>query len=491
MAKYRHREEIQKLMIPIDFSQQLVPGTLAFAIDYLIERERIPLNPLDENYRNDGAGRPAYHPKALLKVVLWAYAHGMLSSREIESACKENVVCMALAGFYSPDHSTIARFLLRHLECMNTVFLRVLSVCEEENLLGNSRFALDGIKLPANAAKEWSGTRADFELKRSKLKTKLSELTTIHMEMDKNSLQNDQKSRTIARLDRKLRKIDGWLAEYQDRKSKRGQLLKSNITDPESSKMKTSHGIIQGYNAQAIVDDKHQVIVAADIIPNNTDQDALKPLLEQLQENVKNIQPSAAEFLADTGYFSESNLAYLAAKNIDAYIPDAQFRQRDRRFERRADSALYHRDQFIYSPDSDSYTCPQGQQLLRKDVKKPIAPNTVKYESTYVQCQPCSLRDKCLRSKNSKFRTLLVTIKHGIDYGRQMRDKIDSPQGKRIYSHRLGMIEPVFGNIRHNKGMNRFMHRGRLKVRGAWLLYAMVHNIEKILHYGNCVPKAA
>ena len=145
-------------MVPVSLEDQLMPGTLEYAIHQLIE-DRIETTIFDEKYRNDETGRRTYDPKVLLKVVLLAYARGMLHSRPIERASKENVTFMALTCGQKPDHSTIAAFVSSMgEEQMASLFTQVLLVCEEEGLLGGTHFSLDGLKLSSNASKEWSGT---------------------------------------------------------------------------------------------------------------------------------------------------------------------------------------------------------------------------------------------------------------------------------------------------------------------------------------------
>ncbi len=157
MAKYKPYDHRQDVLIPVCLEEQLVPGTLEFAIHTLVET-RMDTSIFDDRYNNDATGRWAYNPKVLLKIVLLGYSRGLISSRKIERACRENVVFMALSCGQCPDHSTIALFVLSMKGEILPLFRDVLLVCEEMNLLGGSFFALDGCKLSSNASKEWSGT---------------------------------------------------------------------------------------------------------------------------------------------------------------------------------------------------------------------------------------------------------------------------------------------------------------------------------------------
>ena len=157
MPRYKAYDYDQLMMVPVSLEQQLVPGTLEYAIHQLIE-ERVDTSVFDEKYRNEETGRTAYDPKVLLKVVLFAYSRGILHSRRMERACKENVTFMALACGQKPDHSTLAAFVSSMgEERIVSLFTQVLLVCEQEGLLGGTQFSLDGLKLPANASLSFFG----------------------------------------------------------------------------------------------------------------------------------------------------------------------------------------------------------------------------------------------------------------------------------------------------------------------------------------------
>ena len=153
MAKYKYCNYSKSVLIPVSLEEQLMPGTLEFAIHTLVET-RLDTSVFDSRYTNDETGRLAYDPKILLKVVLFGYSRGLISSRQIERVCKENVTFMALSCGEQPDHSRIAAFVSSMKEEIKPMFRDVLMVCEEEGLLGGTFFALDGCKLPSNASKE-------------------------------------------------------------------------------------------------------------------------------------------------------------------------------------------------------------------------------------------------------------------------------------------------------------------------------------------------
>ena len=162
MAQYHQYDYKQLILVPVSLQEQLAPGTLEYAIHHVVE-ERLDLSMFNDRYRNDATGRKAIDPKLLVKIVLFGYSRGMLSFRSLECACRENITFMALACGKAPDHSTIAAFVSSISDRIDDLFTKVLLVCEQEGLLGGTHFSLDGLKLPSNASKEWSGTFADLE----------------------------------------------------------------------------------------------------------------------------------------------------------------------------------------------------------------------------------------------------------------------------------------------------------------------------------------
>src|SRR5210317_494711 len=184
MAKYKNYDYKQSLMIPVSLEEQLMPGTLEFAIHTLVEN-RMDMSVFDANYQNDETGRSAYDPKILLKVVLLGYSRGLTSSRQIERACKENVLFMAMSCNQRPDHSTIAPFVSSMKDQIKPLFRDILLVCDQEGLLGGSFFAIDGCKMSSNASKEWSGKIKDLQKRKEKIESKIKSLVEDHIEIDK------------------------------------------------------------------------------------------------------------------------------------------------------------------------------------------------------------------------------------------------------------------------------------------------------------------
>ena len=168
MARYKPYSYAQGKFIPIHFASQIPPGTFEFTLNHLIDHE-LDLSLFDLRFKNDKTGATAYDPRILLKIVLFAYSRGIVSSRKIEQACRENVIFMALSADTRPHFTTIADFISSMDKEIIHLFRDVLLVCDDLGLIGREMFAIDGCKMPSNAGKEWSGTRADFEKKAAKL----------------------------------------------------------------------------------------------------------------------------------------------------------------------------------------------------------------------------------------------------------------------------------------------------------------------------------
>jgi hypothetical protein len=281
--------------------------------------------------------------------VLLAYSRGIIGSRKIEKACRENITFMALSCGMSPDHSTIAHFISSMKEEIIIIFRDVLLYCQELNLLGGSHFSLDGCKLPSNASKQWSGTFKELKHKRDKLEKKVRKLVSEHERGDKRKSSDEKRTNQLKRMNKKIERIDKFLKENEPKKGKTKKEIQSNVTDNESAKMPTAHGVIQGYNAQAFVDDKHQIIVHAEAMGNGQDSDNLEPMIEGAKENMETIGKGENYFegktlSADSNYHNNSNIKKCSEEKIDAYIPDTGFRKRDERYQNQ--DRFSHRDAF-------------------------------------------------------------------------------------------------------------------------------------------------
>lgn len=527
MPKFIPYDLNQNAMVVINFHDQIQPGTFEYALHYLIE-EKLDLSVFYPEYSNDEVGRPAYDPAILLKIILFAYSKGITSSREIEWCCQTNILFKALSCDTVPHFTTIAGFVSSFPAQIEAVFEQVLLVCHQQGLLGNELFAIDGCKLPGNAARQWSGTFRELKDKRKKLRKLIRHHLQRHRELDSRDAgeaeQRQRTEQTIATLSAAADKIGEFLKKSEPRMGK-GRVVKevkSNITDNDSAKMTTSKGTIQGYNGIAAVDKKHQVVVLAKAIGEGQEHHSLQPVLEDIKDRFQRLEISpdlyqeGTTITADTGFANEANMAYLKQNQIDAYIPDNQFRSRDPRFADHKKTygqkpavtgtpwngatrkAVIPASAFRFDPKANRCLCPQGESLSYHGTRINAAGDKVAYFAGRVlQCRHCPIKQQCMHNPAS--------ADHGKGSGRQvsfvvkraegrksrtpytdwMKTRVDSLHGKAIYSHRMSVVEPVFGNLTSNKRLRRFSLRGRKKVQGQWQLYCLVHNIEKLANYGS------
>ena len=229
MAKYKYYDYSQSVLIPVSLEEQLMPGTLEFAIHTLVET-RIDTSIFEARYINDETGRLAYNPKIFLKVVLLGYSRGLISSRQVERACRENVTFMALSCGEHPDHSTIAGFVSSMEEEIKPIFRDVLLVCEEDGLLGGTFFALDGCKLASNASKEWSGTIGDLRRKKERIEKKVKQLVEEQVMIDRREEEDVaerrfcggvERGRQIERLRKKADRLERCLKKNRSKIGRR------------------------------------------------------------------------------------------------------------------------------------------------------------------------------------------------------------------------------------------------------------------------------
>jgi transposase len=502
MAKYKTSKINQTVFLQVSLRDQIIEGTIEFAINMLVDT-RMDLTRFDNRYKNDQTGSPAYDPRVLFKIVLYGYSLGIISSRKLERACRRNTVFMALTGGQHPDHSKIAAFVSSMSDEIASLFSNVLLVCDEMKLLGGTEFALDGLKLPSNASKRWSGKMTDLQKKKGRLEVKVKKMLSDHVEEDKmedqDTTEKINRDKKIEKLIKNAERIERFLKENEAKPGKQYKEVKSNITDNDSAMMQTSHGAIQGYNAQALVDSKHQVIVQADAFGTGTDHHHLEPVIDGAKENMAAIGHTEEYFKdkilsADTAYHSTNSIKKCEEEQIDAYIPDKEYRKRHPDFSINETSKAsrkkkYQREDFHYDDKTDQYECPQGK-LLKCNAAKVKINGVVyrRYRADTIDCEACTARAECInnKGKNGKRKTLMIAISsESRNYSKEMAQKIDTEQARKIYPHRAAIVEPVFANIRTQKRLDRFGLRGKIKVNIQWKLYCMIHNIEKIVNFGH------
>jgi len=500
----------QSLFFDLNYLEVLGDDTFEYFLYQLLENE-IDLTAFLDTYNNNKVGRKAYHPALLLRVIFYAYYRGMVSSREIERACKTDLKFIALAAGTQPHFTTLANFVSSHSELMKDLFHRILLVCDKSNLIGKEHFAIDGCKIACDASRQWSGKHHELEKKSDKLKKAANRIIERHKDSD--SDKNDdsghkkEEKQTIETLLKNAKKIDDFLSTNEKRigTGKSKQEVCSNITDNESAKMKTNKGMIQGYVCVTTADDKHQIIVDAESYGMGTEHTTLIPSIEAIKKNLGDDVLDSAVVTADTGFSSESNMKYIFENKIDAVIPDNQYRKRDEVF---INSETYNEKQaernktridtksknrfkasaFKFDSELNTCVCPNNKSMhYMGDHFETTAGLNKRFIGSLSDCKNCPIQQKCMRNpvkEKGRQVSFLRDDKQTVKFMDIMKDKIDSAEGRRIYSKRMWTIEPVFGNICSNKKLSKSNLRGKTKVNGQWLMYCMIHNLEKLWKYG-------
>ncbi len=453
VARYKLVDRSPRFL-PIVLELQLIAGSFEHALDVLIDTE-IDLSRVASRFRNDATGAPAYDPAVMLKIVLLAYSRGVVSSRAIERLCRENVLFMAISGDSAPQFTTIAKFVRELGDDAAILFTQVLLTCDRLGLIGRQMFAIDGVKLPSNADKRRSGTHAELAHEAERMERAVAKMLKAHRGCDEAKERGDDRIRERAymhRLQSEAKRIREFLATHTERRSEKGALRKSNLTDNDSAKMATSKGVIQGYTAVAAVDAKAQVIVAAQAHDSGSEQSVLLPMVERTDS----LRTDHTLVTADAGFHSEANLRQLYERAVPALIADALMRRRDKRFadrgkyqalpdplwdksSRAASARQFKPSDFHYDPVTNTCLCPAGKKLYSTGSHCITnGRHHHKFQGAKRDCVPCQLRDRCLRHpQRTPTRQVAFFAKDQaspLEFTARMKAAIDSTRGRQLYA---------------------------------------------------------
>jgi transposase len=448
---FRRGDRDQPFLLPPDLRDWLPADHLAwFVLDVV---DQLDLSPFLAAYRADGHGHPAYDPTMLLGVLLYGYAIGVRSSRQLERRCTEDLAFRVLAGNQAPDHVTIARFRVRHEQALAGFLIESLKLCAAAGLVRLGVVALDGTKVAANAANTASHTHEKIEAQVAEILRQAAEADQ-HEDGEQGQARGNElpaalasKAGRLARLRQAKALLEAEAAERQRRYQQRVAALAAaarargkqprahikprrrdeapnpkaaaNVTDPDSRFMPTRRGSIQGYNAQAVTTCE-QVIVAAELTQQANDLQQLQPMLAATTATLDaaGIPQRPGRLLADCGYWTIANLT--AIPNApELLIPPARHGR-------------------------------QGKP--RKDGK------------------PSASRSDGLRAA--------------------MTAKLASEDGKACYAKRKETVEPVFGQLKEQQGARRFLRRGLAACDAEWKLLCGTHNLLKLWRHTAVQPAA-
>jgi len=455
----RPYSQSQRLLFPPNLREVIAEDDLCMVIDEVVNF--LDLSVLYAKVPSEG--NLSYHPKMMLKIVVYAYANGIFSSRKIAKALGENVAFIYLAAWQRPDFRTINNFRKNNLSELDDLFVQIVRICQKLKMVKLGHISIDSSRFKANAAdrRSYDRKRIEREVKRlldqaEKIDQKEDALFGAENSGDELPKEIRDRNRRIEKLKEIKKKLD-----QEDKE-------KLNATDTDAVFMKTSAGIKTAYNAQVAVDEHSQVIVATEVSNQSYDFDHLLALVDQTEANT---QGSITVLTADAGYSSADNLQQLEAHHIDAYIPDAQHQCRARG----KTCAPFDKDNFSYDKSRDVFICPQGKELkFRYPQRRNDKDGYLIYQCA--ECSCCQHFGQC--TKNKKGRTVHRRILD--EKIKQMRLKLDSEPGKAIYAKRKVIVEPVFGQIKAAQGFTVFKLRGLKKVNAEFKLVAIAHNLRKI-----------
>lgn len=459
----RTYDQHQMLLFPPSIRSALPDDHLCIVVDDIVNT--MDLSCLYIKVASEG--NPPYHPAMMLKVLFYAYATGTFSSRKIAKAIRESIPFIYLGAWQQPDFRTISDFRKNNLRELCHLFTQIVQISQHLGMVKLGHVAIDGTKIKANASdsKTYDQERIDRAIKRllNQAEAKDSEEDNL-LGADKTG---DELPKDICDQQARIEKLKALKLRLE-----RDDKEKINKTDPEAVFMKTTQGIKTAYNAQAAVDDTYQVIVAAEVTNQPADVDQLLPMVDQTRENTSG---SIDKLSADSGYSSGENLKGLESRTIDGYIPDCEYQGRSRKGEAKDP---FHKDRFIYDTDRDLFICPHGQELPFSYYQKRTGKNPLRmYRSS--ACSSCPAFGQCTTNKMGR----TISVDRYDKELREMRAKLDSPEGKTTYAKRQCIVEPVFGHIKAGMKFTSFMLRGLFKVNGEFKLVAIAHNLRKIAQF--------
>jgi len=490
---YNNKEQ---LLFPASVGDYLSENHLAHVVDEAVDE--INLQPYYNKISD--VGNPPYHPALMIKIWFYGYAIKTYSSRKVEEKTHTDVAFIYLAGMQKPDFKAISEFRRKYIEQLKNSFVDILQICHRLGLTKLGNISIDSKVMKANAASSRTYDGKELIKEREEIEKTIQEYLQKANQTDEeedklyghDKRDNELPDDIREKKDRvkKMKRIAQQLKQAQEKLKQSGK-KKINLTDNDAQFQKDKSRIIPGYRAEIAVDSKEQIIVANDVTNEQNDAPQLIPMVDEVLENVKELEPEkfSDDFCeqsekinipADAGYSSGKNLAELETEKykdkVEPYIPDTNSQTKERGKGHDVTSP-FHRSKFIYNKEENNFTCPDGKTLYYMGQ---YLSHTVLY-SVYRcrDCKSCQHFGKCTINKLGRF-IQISEHQHLID---KMRQKLSTPEGKKIYGKRKITAEPVFGNLSQNLGFREFLLRGLEKVKGEFSLMCTAHNLLKITRF--------
>ena len=467
--------------------------------------DHLDISYLEKSYK--GGGTSSYHPRMLLKVVIYSYLRNIYSSRKIEQALQENVHFMWLSGQSKPDHNTINDFRGKRLKGkFKNIFNQVVELLADQGVLSLKELYVDGTKIEANANRYTFVWGKSIKTSKERIKKQLKELWSyvekvyaeeqmLPNQPDFEEIDPEKVAQTIdtinqalkdKEVDKKVRqKLNyakkNWpknLQKYNEQEAILGKRNSYSKTDPDATFMRMKEDHMQngqlkpGYNLQASTN--NQFITNYTLAQTTADTTTLK---DHLKDHIESYNQTPETLTADAGYGSEENYTDLEEKKITAFVKYNYFHKEQR--DKKHQENPFHPDNLFYNPETDTYYCPMGQEMRKVHTYESKTRNGFIQEIHRYQaqnCRGCPLRGSCHKAKGNR----IIERNHNlIRYKEKAKNLLLSEEGIAHRKRRCWDVEAVFGNIKHNMSFKRFMLRGMDKVTTEIGLIAMAHNLKK------------
>lgn len=421
----------------------------------------------------DPLGAPSYDRRALLGVWVHGFMTGLGSSRKLEAACRDQLAFMWLTGWQQPDHNTLWRFYKAHRDKMRYLLKRTVRMAIEMGLVSLAIQAVDGTKVAANAAKSRTFDANGLKKLLERVETRIRELER------ENEAENDPPPQHLPDALAKAELLRAEVKAAMERLAAEDGRKRINLTDGDAELMKSRHGMVVGYNAQAVVTpvacpetvngggqkESGLLITAADVVTDQGDTDQLVPMLKQAEENAGK---RADISVADAGYHSSSNLESCALREQTVAMPEARKQYLEN---------PYHKDRFTYDASTDSYTCPQGQALKYIAMRRVRKTELRVYGGCPEACRRCIAFGICTKNR---YRGRELLIGPHDEALRRHRVWMETEEAKAAYKKRKELVEPVFGIIKEQLGLRRFLLRGLAHVKAEFAMLAAAFNLRTL-----------
>jgi len=417
------------------------------------------------------AGQPPYPPPALLKLYLYGYVNRLRSSRILQRECVRNLEVIWLTKGLHPCHKTIADFRKDNAKALRRAHADFVALCKDLNLLGGKRVGVDGSHFNGNVSDKSFRSLGSLARDIDKLERQAAKWLEDMDAADREEF--DAPSRDPG-LPAKLEKLKALQALKQAKEAELKALEESgetqrSMTDPDARQLNKRGQKTAGYNVQIVVDAKHKLIVADEVVQDGNDLNQLHPMLMAAKDAMG---AEGIEGFGDTGYFNISQIAACERDGITVHVPEPGKGGRQRQ------EGRFVQGDFAYEAETDTYRCPAGQVLSKSGEPRLKSGSLAQcYACSAAQCRECPLKKDCITAKSD--RREVYRNEHEAVLERHRKRMESNPGHSRT---RSALVEHPFGTLKCRAGWNHFLVRGLVKVRGEWGLMALAYNFTRVLN---------